>query len=361
MLTIDARMIYASGIGTYIRNLVPRIVSGLPDTDITIIGNKADLAELKWGENPRVSIKDCQAPIYSIQEQWAMWRAIPKATKLLWVPHYPIPIMYSGKLVVTVHDLFHLANSKIVRGLDKKLYSRTMFCAVSQKADAVLCPSEFTKSEYMRLLGWPRQPLTVIPNGIDHSTFYQENPEPAKFSVPYFICVGNVKPHKNLGTLLKAFSTIKDTIDHRLVIVGKQSGFITGDNSVIKAAESLGDRAIFTGHISDELLRQFISGATALVFPSLYEGFGLPVIEAMACGCPVIASSIPPVMEVGRDAAVYFDSLNAEELAEKMLLIASNKAVRAEKVEQGLAISRLYSWDICAQKTLQVLKEILER
>jgi glycosyltransferase involved in cell wall biosynthesis len=357
LLSIDLRMLHASGIGTYLQNLVPRLITDLSDTRFELLGNSAAIGQYDWAEKKGVTIVDCHSPIYSMGEQLELVRKISKNTDLFWSPHYNFPLSYRGKLLVTVHDVFHLAMSQYVAGLHRKLYAKFMFYALTKKADAILCDSHFTAQELTRLAGTVRKDINVIHLGVDESWYHvkkQQNPQ----NNPYLLFVGNVKPHKNLSALIQAFESVMHTIPHDLIIVGKKDSFITADNDVVHKAARLGNRVQFTGHVEDALLRQYFVHADALVFPSLYEGFGLPPLEAMACGCPVIVSTAASLPEVCGEAALYCDPYSPGDIAGKIQMLTSDNTLRETLRQKGQKHAMQFTWENCARETCEVVESI---
>ncbi len=357
-ITIDLRMIKASGIGTYLYNLIPLIIKEKPQYDFVLLGMDKGLKEIPWTDQSNITIRNCRSGIYTIQEQVELCRNIPNDTKLFWSPHYNIPLLYRGKLLVTVHDLFHLAMPQMVSGIHKRVYAKLMFSKVSSNADAIICISEFTKKELIRFTHCQEQKLHLVHNGMDQS-WHNITKERFSCQKPFLLFVGNVKPNKNLVNLIKAFDLIKNNISQDLVIVGKKEGFITGDDAVFKAAEGLGNRIRFTGHIDKATLIQYYKHADALVFPSFYEGFGLPPLEAMICGCPVLVSNAASLPEVCGDAALYCNPFNVEDIAVKIYEIINNLELRKTLISNGEKRVLLFTWDECAQKTLKVIEKVL--
>lgn len=357
-ITIDLRMINASGIGTYLRNVVPRLIQYRGENRFFLLGDVTLLRDLPWTRTVNVRLIDCRSSIYSLAEQKELFLKIPKETDLFWSPHYNIPLFYRGKLLVTVHDVFHLAMGEFVGALHRRMYARIMFEAVRRKAHAIITVSRFTRDELCRLTGADSRSIHVVHNGVDESWFVK----PAGGSPhtrPYLLYVGNVKPHKNLGALIEAFSSICSDIPNDLVIIGKREGFITGDSRAIRLASTLGERVYFTGPVEDDLLKRYMSFADALVFPSLYEGFGLPPLEAMACGTPVVVSDIPPLHEVCGDAAVYFDPRDIEDMATKILLVLRDGPLRAEHSFKGMEQAGNFDWEAAVSRTSDVLERVL--
>jgi glycosyltransferase involved in cell wall biosynthesis len=258
-------------------------------------------------------------------------------------------LFYRGRLLVTVHDLFHLAMPELSGGLHKRLYAKYLFSAVRRKSRALVFDSEFTSSEFLRLVGKPRSGVHVIHLGVDGRWF--NLPKRSRpYSAPYILYIGNVKPHKNLAALISAFRTIHKEIPHDLVIAGKSEGFITGDNEAKESAlaSDIRGRVVFTGLVDQETLEQYYCHADGFVFPSLYEGFGLPPLEAMACGCPTVVSSAASLPEVCGDAALYCDPYSPEDIAKKILQIVRDADLRSRLKEKGLVRAAAFSWDATA-------------
>jgi len=352
-IAIDVRMINNSGIGTYIKNVVPSIIEALPQYQFILLGNKNELSQYMCASN--VELLHCMAPIYSINEQIKIKKLVPYNVDLFWSPHYNIPLAYSGKLLVTIHDVFHL---EMEGNLHKLFYAKLMFYAISRKADAILCVSRFTKSQLLKHIKYDASSIFSIPNGVN-AEWFSISKQRIKHTRPYLLYVGNVKPHKNLVRLLKSYKLICNFIPHDLIIVGKKEGFITGDQTVIEMATHLKERVIFTGYVNQNELQQYFINATALIFPSLYEGFGLPAIEAMACRCPVVASNAASLPEVCGDAAIYFNPYSIEEMAEKLLHITKDVALRNRLIEKGLERAKHFLWQKSADATLEAIYKVL--
>lgn len=355
---VDLRMLNASGIGRYLQGLVPRVIEGTGGARWRLLGDPGEILEHDWARDSGVSVVAARSPIYSPKEQIEIPRLL-RGVSLLWAPHYNVPLAYGGPLLVTVHDVLHLARPEHVEGVHRRLYARLMVAGMVRKADAILCDSEFTAGELRRLTRVDPGKLNVVHLGMDDSWFEPvagASPEPR----PYLLCIGNVKPHKNLSRLVGAFARLSGEVEQDLVIVGKRDGFITGDPRVGDAAAQLGDRVRFTGPVSDILLRRYLAHASALVFPSLYEGFGYPPLEAMACGCPVVASWAASIPEVCGEAAVYVEPEDEASIAAGIRRVLSDAALRDELVKKGAERARGYSWDACAAETLAVLRSVLD-
>lgn len=356
-LAIDTRMLAHSGIGTYVSNVLARLIPQYRGGRVYLVGERSALARHAWARGDKISVVDCASPIFSLDEQRRLPRLIPRDAGLFWSPQFNVPLLYRGRLLVTIHDVLHLALPQYMEGAHRRLYARALFGAVRLKADAVICNSRFTAAELMRLVGIRSSRIEVIPMGVDESWFAVEKGA-RPHDKPYFVFVGNVKAHKNIAGLVQAFREVSKKIPHDLVIVGKKEGFVTGDRRVEGWAAELDARVKFTGLVDDALLKRYVAWADALVLPSFYEGFGLPPLEAMACGCPVIVSAAASLPEVCGEAALYCDPHDPGDIAAKMLEVATSEATRATLREKGLAHARRYTWDKCARETLAVIEGV---
>jgi glycosyltransferase involved in cell wall biosynthesis len=244
-------------------------------------------------------------------------------------------------------------------GLRKQLYAKGMFAMLKRKADAILCVSNFTRDELIRFTGQGPQNIYLTYLGIDDSWFHiekQQRPHPR----PFLLFVGNVKPHKNLKTLLKAFELIKNQIPHDLLIVGQREGFITGDQLIGAKAVALGKRVQFTGYVEDKLLRQYFAHADVLVLPSLYEGFGLPPLEAMACGCPAVVASAAALPEICGGAALYCNPYSPRDIADKIRQLVNDPNLREDLRRKGVERAKQFTWNKCAEQTADVIELVVD-
>ena len=348
-LAVDYRMHRSSGIGVYLRHIVRSLIDDHRDSlALTLLGG----APVEGA-----SFRAFPSPIFSAAEQLRFPFVVPRHTDILWCPNYNAPFLSRGKLVVTVHDVCHLAHPEFFRSRLKAEYARMSFWNVARRAEVVICDSEFTVTEIERLVGIPRARMRVIYPGLDlgwSSTSRGARPHDA----PDLLYVGNVKPHKNLGRLLSAFSILASKIPHSLVIVGRKEGLGTLDHEAMEIARRFGDRVIVTGEVSDEDLRSYFAHADLLVFPSLYEGFGMPPLEAMASGLPVAAARAASIPEVCGDAASYFDPLNVEEMAAVIEKTISDEALRARLRDSGRRHIDRYSWRKTSNAIAEVFSEL---
>jgi glycosyltransferase involved in cell wall biosynthesis len=358
-VVIDARMLRHAGIGRYIQNIVPRVTAAKPDWRFTLlVPSSADMAAA-WTIPGRVVLQRCTSGIYSIAEQLEIvWRT-PSDADLFWAPHYNVPVLSRIPLVVTVHDVIHLALADLYGGGLRLAYARGMFEVVRRRARMVLFDSRFTRGEFERLVGTTADTATIH-LGVDASWAAAVDQPPPQ-SRPYLLFVGSVKPHKNLVTLIRAFGTLLSSIEHDLVIVGEHDRQRTIDDQALRTAAQLGDRVKILGIVDDATLKQYVSHAAALVFPSLYEGFGLPPLEAMAAGCPCIVSTAASLPEVCGDAVLYCDPRDPGSIAKQIMRLVREPALRAQLREAGRARAAEFTWERAALNTADALEHALRK
>jgi glycosyltransferase involved in cell wall biosynthesis len=355
LVTVDARMLLATGIGTYLRALLPRVIERLPAARFCLLGDPAALEREGLGGDARVALRAATAGIYSPREQAELFWRTPRDTRVFWAPHVNAPLAGPGRLLATVHDAFY---ARPPRGaeprLDKLLYLKLMQRGVQRRASAVLCVSAFTKVELERLLGPFRGPLHVVPNGVDASWF--ERPEgPAPHARPYLLYVGNLKPHKNLPRTLAAFAAIAEQVPHDFLLVGP------GDSRSLFASlpAKVAPRIHFSGPLDAPQLKLAVAHAAGLVLASLYEGFGLPPLEAMAAGVPVLVARAASLPEVCGDAALYCDPLSVSDIADGLRRLLTDDDERRRLVEAGRLRARGFDWERSADQVSAVLRGLL--
>ena len=358
MITIDARWLSTSGIGTYLRNIIPGLIERFPGHKFCLLGNPSEIESIIGVEGANLKIVNFQSPMYSIREQFEYIKVIPKETTLYFSTHYNIPLFYRKKMMVVVYDLFHIAMPDLVQGFHKRAYAYFFFTAVKLKACSILTISEFTAREFLRLVGRPKKTLKSIPLGVDKAWFSLPN-SPSPHHSKYILFVGNIKPHKNLVRLMQAFGLLIDRIPHDLVLVGKIDGFITGDNLAFSLANKMAGRVYFVGKVEKEMLEAFFKNASLLVFPSLYEGFGFPPLEAMACGCPALVSNVGPMPEVCANAALYFNPYDTSDMAEKIFLMTTDEDLRSSFITKGYDHVKNFTWEKCLDETSKIISDAL--
>lgn len=350
-----------SGIGRYLRTLLPGLVPRLNARRISLLGDPEDLRSEPWASDSRISFRRHNARIFGGAEQLAAGRGLYRGIDLLWSPQYNVPVFYFGRLLVTIHDLCQLAMPETLGSSLQRWYARFLFGRVAARASAVLCDSEFTASETCRCAGIERKRLTVAYPCLDNSWSPSETPGPAPRPAPYFLTVGNLKKHKNLLAAISAFRRIQDRIPHDLVIVGQREGFLNADTALDTALSGPNPRIVFTGHIPDEELRHYYRHAEGLVFPSRYEGFGYPLVEAMASECPIACSRAASLPEVAGDAALYFDPCSTDDISSALLRLAQDETLRTELKQKGIARLGQFRGDRSVRIIADIINHLLEK
>ncbi|MDR1837717.1 MAG: glycosyltransferase family 4 protein [Treponema sp.] len=236
-----------------------------------------------------------------------------------------------------------------------------------RRLDRIIAVSEWVKQELIELVHVKENRIVVVPNGIDHSSFYprQRNEEsvlliqPFSFRRPYILCVSRIDhPIKNHIRLIKAFEIFKEKTKypHRLVLAGGDS-----INAVIvkeaASASAWRNDIFFTGHFPLKNLPELYAGADFVVIPSMYEGFGMGALEAMACGVPVLCARAASLPETAEHAALYFDPFNVEDMADRMFTVSTDREIYNEYRRLGLERAKVFSWDRCVERTLQIIYE----
>jgi glycosyltransferase involved in cell wall biosynthesis len=344
---VDYRMYKHSGIGVYLTNVIGYLQSGSSfSLSLAVTSEFGDVAQVVL-----------KSPIYSLKEQLEYSIRIPK-TDLFWSPHYNVPVLpiRAAKRVVTIHDVYHLAFSDTLSTF-QKAYARIMMNRAVQLSDAIITVSEFSRQEIIKYTNCDPAKITVISNGVKQETVVLDSSSVRKrYQIPvgpYILFVGNVKPHKNLLTLLKAFRALPEDLyhSHSVVIVGKKEGMITGDAELYKLINEdsmLSERVHFTGIVDDGDLDTIYANAALFAFPSYYEGFGLPPLEAMANGCPVVSSNASSLPEVCGDAALYFDPMDVAALVKAMVSVLKDPDVAQSLKEKGYTRVKEFTWERAA-------------
>jgi len=275
---------------------------------------------------------------------------LPK-TSAVFSPGYNVPLFVVRPYMFIIHDLNHidrLENSNLL----KRLYYQFIMRRACHKAFRVLTVSEFSRQ---RIISWAHVPVECvvnIGNGVDDC--YRPDVKPYEPGFQYLLCVGNRKAHKNEARLLEAFSKAKIDSAIRLILTGNSS------DQLLFCCRQLGveSSVVFLGQIPEENLPGLYRGALALLFPSLYEGFGLPVIEAMACGTPVLTSNTTSLPEVAGDAALLVDPLSIVQISAGIERLCTDMDLREVLIKRGIQQAKKFSWDTVANNVKEVLTDL---
>lgn len=287
--------------------------------------------------------------------------------------NYVIPFGVKGKKVVTVHDLAFREYPETVRGRTMLMLKRNLQKSL-KRADAIVTDSEFTKSEVLKYYDVPAERVHVVPCGVDmsqyHSNYSREQIEYAKkkYSIKgnYFLYLGTLEPRKNLKGLLLSY---KKFIENRkeagkeipMLVLAGGKGWMYDEIFQTANEASLKEHVIFTGYIDEEDKAPLMSGATVFCFPSFYEGFGMPPLEAMACGTPVLTSNNSSLAEVTGDAAVHVDPYDLNQMAKMLAELCDNVELRQQLQTLGVRQAENYSWESAVAKLWEVYEKLFER
>lgn len=362
-VVIDARWLVYSGVGTYILNLLSRVRRYSDGLVVRALARRKDVARLAPFCDA-VTVVD--VPIYTLREQMAVpWAA--RHADLLHVSHYNAPLLHSGRLLVTIYDLTHITHPAIRHSLGAWAYFRPMFHLAARKALHIITVSLYSKAQIVERLRVAPAKVTVIPLGVDerfHSVERELASEQVRAALgvcrPYVLYVGNLKPHKNVVSLLRAFALLgkRRALDLELVILGDDRVWketLLGECGRL----GIGENVLFVPQVSDELLPCVYGAAELLVQPSWVEGFGLPVLEAMACGTPVASSRAGSLPEVAGDAAEFFDPASVEDLAGVIERVLGSAELQASMRRKGLDRAGRFSWEDCARRHCEIYHELL--
>ena len=368
---IDARWIFRdlSGIGVYTRGLIGGL--GKIDTadDYFIFYNRPFQPELlslaKFPNmrpvflpgSPNSPLSQLSSPLKIKQLRLDVFHS----------PNFFGPALGNVPLVITVHDLIpfmfphFIPRAKKVRMFP--LYRR-MVASVSRKAKAIITVSENTKKDLIASFAVEEGKIKVVYNGVSEDfresasgeSGFKKEGGVSPPGEPYFLFVGRFDPYKNIAGLIEAFHPLKrDFPGVKLVVAGRPDDRYP---QPLESARRLGlkDSVIFSGYLTEADLKIFYSRARALVLPSFYEGFGLPVLEAFACGCPVITGRVASLPEICQDAAILVDPRSSAELKTAMEKILIQKGLREELISRGYARAKFFTWEKTAEKTAAVYR-----
>ncbi|MDP3981103.1 MAG: glycosyltransferase family 1 protein [Chlamydiota bacterium] len=277
--------------------------------------------------------------------------------------HFPNFIMRpisSGRAVVTIHDVSFLRFPQYTEPKNLKYLTRKIKETLNL-AHHIIVVSQFTKDEMLNFFPMSEDKVSVIHPGIITNRFVKRVQGVSRIKLPkkYMLYVGNIEPRKNLRGLLLSFKNalLKNSAQDLYLVIAGEKAWLYDEIMGISEDPAIKDRIVFTGYVSDEDLTEIYKNALFFVFPSLYEGFGMPPLEAMAFNLPVIASSSGSLPEVLGDAALMVDPENLEDLAEKICMMANNRDIREEYCRRGQIQIRKYNWEESAKKTLDVYEK----
>jgi len=345
ILAFDARA-HATGIGRYSEQLLSGLRTSLPGVEIWCVAHPAHAHKLAAYAD---RIIPSSAAMYSMAAQATIPGLVRGAT-LLHCPHYDIPVLYPERMSVTIHDVTHLLDPSFRNTLKSRILAKSLLKLAVAKARRIITISQYSKQMILEYLGGSENKISVIHRYA--SPIFAPMPQAAAkeavrhrlgISHSYFLFVGSPKPHKNLPVLFEAFARMRSR-EHctvELVIIGEDQ---KNEPVLRHLAAQLGiERSLhWISSVSDELLRVCYVAAEATILPSRQEGFGLPVIESMACGTPVICANAASLPEVAGGCALLFDPPSPEDCSVQMSRILESPELRGELREKGLERARQF-------------------
>ncbi len=365
---IDARKLTDFGLGTYIQNLVHSLAEIDSENHyVLFVGpHQRQLLEL-LPDNFELMVET--APMYSVRELVALsWRLKRCRLDLYHATHYVLPVWVPCRAVVTIHDIIHLLYPEFLPGPLAFFYAQRMIRRGLMRGDRIIAVSQNTKTDLMDYFEVDGEKIRVIYNGVaDH--FRERLPDDQRRTLlealeirgPYLLFVGNPKPHKNLDNVLRAFARAQQLkpFEATLVCVGDRGG---SDFKLRQRAERHGiaDRLQLVGHVDVDTLRALYQGAQLFLYPTLYEGFGLPVVEAMASGVPVITSNNSALKEIAEGYAELVDPLDVEEMARTIARCMADEEGRSALARLGARRAQDFRWRLAAERTLETYLRALE-
>ena len=366
-IAIDARKLRDFGIGTYIRNLLVELARLDQTTEYVVLCTPADV-EAATALGPNFRAVPEPAPPYSLSEQIRIPITLARErVHLLHEPHYVLPPATRCRSVVTIHDCIHLMFPQYLPYRYAHLYARLSMWTATHQADRILTVSHASKRDILHFFNIPPEKIEVIYNAIDRR--FLEPPDAAhmdrvrqryQLDHPFALYVGNIKPHKNVVRLIDAFGRARQQgLDElRLVIIGDDLSKYPALRQAVHR-HRLDKHIRFLGFQPVETLAAFYRLARVFVFPSLYEGFGLPPLEAMASGTPVVTSNISSLPEVAGDAALLVDPSDTDAIAAGIVRAATDDTLRATLATRGLARAREFSWASAVGEVHRIYREVL--
>ena len=367
-IAIDARKLHDFGIGTYIRNVLRHLARMDKDTEYVVLCQERDRQIApSLGENFR-AVVDTSLP-YSLREQVSVPLALGREhVDLFHAPHYVLPPLARCRSVVTIHDCIHLMFPQYLPHRFALAYARGALWMATRTSDRIFTVSEASKRDILRFFDVPPEKIAVIYNGID-DRFWSEPSEEELVRVreryqlegDFVLYAGNVKPHKNLERLIDAFHLVRqDGLDHlKLIVIGDE---ISKYAELRRAVHryNLHKYVRFLGYMPDESLAVLYRLAGVFVFPSLYEGFGLPPLEAMASGTPVVTSNVSSLPEVVGDAAMLVDPYDPTAIADGLRRVLTEPGLHAQLRDAGFARAAEFSWERSVRQIRGIYRDVAQ-
>jgi len=369
-ITTDAMDRQPTGIGNYVYNLVKELIQ-LSEHDYTLIHFSKNTNEL-YRKAKDVIIPNI--PVIPDAIKRSIYFSLKGRNFDLVHETGNIGLIFpvTFKKVLTIHDLHsYLFPETVPLGRKITMYYGARFFYPYNNIDKIIAVSENVKREIIRELKVPEEKIEVIYLGVDRTKFKVLEDKERVFSVlkekygidsPFILTVTTLQPRKNVSALIKSYYKLKKRykLNHKLAIVGGKGWKYSSIFNLVRKLNLERD-IIFTGYVENKDLVLFYNAADLLVFPSIYEGFGLPPLEAMACGTPVVTSNTSSLPEVVGDAGIMIDPYDVDELANVMNEVLTNNDLKKSMSEKGLRRAQIFNWKDTAKKTLKVYEEVISQ
>ncbi|MBI4709098.1 MAG: glycosyltransferase family 4 protein [Candidatus Portnoybacteria bacterium] len=353
---IDARFfgLRNKGLGRYTQKLIEALEE-IDRENQYVVFLRQENWDLYQPKFPNFKKTMADYPWYSLAEQILFpFKLYWARVDLMHFPHFNVPIFYFGRFVVTIHDLIlrqfptrRASTLSLIKYWVKNLSYRFVIYFAIKKAKKIIAVSNHTKEDILRFYKVKQGKIDVIYEGSPAVIANPSKVSRDKFQKPYLLYVGNAYPHKNLERLIEAFQILADRADElRLIFVGEIDYFYHRlKDFAADKFPTIKHKIIFADFVEDKNLMPFFQNASLYVFPSLCEGFGLPPLEAMACGVPVVSSGASCLPEILGEAAVYFDALDPQDIAQKIRQVLEDESLRQKLVLAGYEQIKKYSWE----------------
>jgi len=359
-----------SGVGNYIEKILFEINRKNIKSNILLFGsdNDFDYSNNYLGEKV-IFANNIFSKSKLLRVLWEQFALPIKAKKnkidILHCPAHVISLFFPGKIVLTIHDLSFKLFPKTFK-ISNRIYLNFIVPLSVKYADKIITVSKNTKEDLIREYNVNEDKIRVIYNGVDNKYTIINNRNKVenikiKYELPekFVLYLGTLEPRKNLKNLIKAYSKIKEK-KTKLVIAGGK-GWLYEDIFSLVNDKKMEDKVIFTGYVDEKDIVALYNAATLFVYPSLYEGFGLPPLEAMACGTPVITSNVSSLPEVVGDAAITVDPYNINGLAEEINKVLGNEVLQKAMIKKGIERAKEFTWEKTARETIRVYEEVLNQ
>lgn len=365
-IVIDARKLHDYGIGTYVRNLVRQLARQGGDEWYGLVCRPEDAAFVR-ALGPQFSPLVARAGHYSVTEQITIpWLVRQARADVFHAPHYVASPLTPCPMVVTIHDCIHLRFPEYLPNRAGHLYARWMMKSAATRAARVLTVSQASKDDILSYLTVPESKVEVIYNALDETIGTPPTAEDLArvrdrflLTTRFVLYAGNIKPHKNVDRLIEAFASVRDRVpgELKLLIIGDEISKYQNLRRLVHRLQ-LHQHVRFLGFVPEATLAALYRMAAVFVFPSLCEGFGLPPLEAMAGGAPVVTSNVSSLPEVVGTAALLIDPMDSAAIASAVVRVLTDDDLRATLIRRGYDRVQMFSWARSAARVKAVYTEV---